>query len=297
MQSLPAELITAILRVLAVPKPARQALRDRKSKKMYAESRASLLACALVCKQWRDVAQSILFQDLRFTLHSTSLQDIHDFFSRSPHLGSLTLTLHLERFNKKQRPAFGGVHSPGTPTEGVVDAGCGSSIVLLIDTLRLFPNILTIKLDGILYPPADSAELTHIMNAKLQVQNLQVHVASQECSRELSDLLACFESVTRLRLNGVPSSLIDQTHPLKSVLGFPQVETLELDNSFCQRHVLTTLQTPSNKACQLRRLDISHIDSTWRDVLPALQSLLGLVGHQLTHLRCNVANFSYSEWT
>lgn len=303
MVVLPVELVAEIFRMVAVPRPARNG-RDRKLKKAYVQGRISLRACTLVCRRWRDIAQAILFHGVSMTLHERSLQEIHDFFAQTPHLSSFIYSLHLERISRQLRPAFAGGLNPWRLPEAVVDTStsCGSSIVLLIDTLRLFPNLLSVKLEDILYPPAAPSELLHIKNARLAVDSLEIDLTyreSQECSRGMRELLACFTSVSHLRIKGVAHTAQNVSCRFSSAetaLMFPQVKTLDFNDSFCEQHVLTTLAMSSHATSLLHRLDISHLDSAWKDMLPALQSLLAAVGHQLTHLRCNVANFSYSKF-
>ena len=281
MESLPVELAVVILKMVASSSASSKPANPKRARNIYNERKQLLAPCTLLSRKWREIAQPYLFEDLRFTLSNRCLWAIFDFFSRSVRTRVSVRRLRLVDYSCLGN-ADGLVTTPANPRSEL-------SIDLLTKTLRLFPHLLHIRLEDVLFTPFIDAELANVHNAGLVIDTLEIKRQSRNMNLEPQSfygILSCFSHISKLRIEGADSTGDGSwTYRGTSV---PQVLEIKLIDSRDAHDVLRVLKTPSIGACQLERLDIEHVSNSWTQFFPALQSVVDHLGSRLLHLRCNL---------
>ncbi|KAJ3527148.1 hypothetical protein NM688_g8167 [Phlebia brevispora] len=266
--------------------------RDNSSlnKGKYNEAKRTLSSCTLVCKRWCTIARPYLFQDIRLTLENHNLEQIHEYFSTFTLLTNCVKTLHLARYDRRPR-------SPLVTRDGTLvdqEPSPKLSVVLLADTLRLFPKLRHVRFVDIFFANLTAVDAAYLhetspSTGKLSVEVLEIvfNICFLDYSVRQQHILACFRSVDRLLVHGRAGW--GSSHDSGDLLCIPQVRSLELADAAGTQQILTLLKSPSHGVCCLEELSIERINSGMTDDYPALQAMLDVVGPRLTRFRCNMA--------
>lgn len=143
----------------------------------YRPDRATLAACCLVCRSWKDFAQGLLFRSIRVTENPTSLQLVESLGS-NPVLGSCIRILHVSLDTDAVDPStlprilsvMPRLYELSIEATGIIELSS-----TITDELRLLSNSLTLRSLVLVRTGVQSRILYQLLELWPSVRFLQLH--------------------------------------------------------------------------------------------------------------------------